>query len=105
MRFATGKRVTVVSNVMGIETEEHCTVSEIDARGVWLDNGPGNDPSGPFDPVSGEWEDNNVIPGSTMTIVCAHELIHAPHAHAWCQRCGRPHRSGGVSANKEQQKP
>ena len=63
-----GQKVTRAIRIMGIETEEDATILEIDDRGVWLDNGYGNDPSGPFDPQTGQWADNGVIFASSSRI-------------------------------------
>lgn len=54
--------------VMGITTEEERIVLRVDDDGIWLDNGPGNDPSGPYDTETGEWADNHVIPGASQRI-------------------------------------
>ena len=67
--FEKGQSVKLISNVMGIKTEYAETVLRVDKKGVWLDNGPGNDPSGPYDPLTGQWADNHVIPMSTQRIV------------------------------------
>ena len=64
-----GCLVNLEISVCGIKTVEECVVLRVDHDGIWLDNGPGNDPSGPYDPRTGQWTMNNVIPGSTQRIV------------------------------------
>lgn len=66
--FKKGDRVKIVNNIYGIITEEDGIVLKVNKRGVWLDNGVGNDPTGPFDRFTGQWEDNGVIPGASMKI-------------------------------------
>ena len=67
--FKKGDEVRLALSIMGIVTETREIVLRVDKRGVWLDNGPGNDPSGPYDPVTGLWEDNYVIPMSRSIII------------------------------------
>jgi len=67
--FEKGQKVKLIASVMGIKTEYVETVLRVDKKGVWLDNGPGNDPSGPYDSLTGQWADNGIIPMSTQKIV------------------------------------
>jgi hypothetical protein len=55
-KFKKGQTVTLHVNIGGITTYETATISRIDKEGVWLDNGEGNDESGPFDKYTGERE-------------------------------------------------
>ena len=57
-----GTKVIKVLHGAGYSTEEHGVVLKVDDAGVWLDNGEGNRPSGPFinnrmDGVFGFWEE------------------------------------------------
>lgn len=52
-RFKKGLLVTISVHAGGVVTEETGTVLMVNKQGVWLDNGYGNDPSGPYDPVTG----------------------------------------------------
>lgn len=69
MKFQKGQRVIRITSVMGIETQELAEVLVVDEKGIWLDNGPGNRPDGPYDSRTGQWADNDVILGSRSTIV------------------------------------
>lgn len=60
--FKKGMRVRAILHGAGVVTEEERTVLKVSREGVWLDNGPGNDPSGPFvkgkkPGVFGFWEE------------------------------------------------
>jgi len=63
-----GDIVFLQVRVMGIETEEERTVLRVDDDGIWLDNGPGNRPSGPYDTGTGEWADNGIVSGASQRI-------------------------------------
>jgi hypothetical protein len=54
MKWKKGQKVVIEVHVGGIVTEEEGVVSEINKKGVYLDNGEGNDPNGPFDKNTGE---------------------------------------------------
>jgi len=54
MKFAAGDKVRDTLIVAGIPSARVETVLRVDDQGVWLDNGSGNDPSGPFDSMTGE---------------------------------------------------
>ena len=54
--FKKGEKVNLYVSIGGIVTTEKAKVLKIDKKGVWLDNGVGNDPSGPFDPNTGRKE-------------------------------------------------
>jgi hypothetical protein len=63
--FKKGMRVRAILHGAGVVTEEERIVLRVDRDGVWLDNGVGNDPSGPFidgkrQGVFGFWEE--IIP-------------------------------------------
>jgi hypothetical protein len=55
-KFKKGQKVIKYLAGGGFTTKEDAVVLEVDKDGVWLDNGNGNDPSGPFDPVNGNGE-------------------------------------------------
>lgn len=60
--FKKGMRVIRVLHGAGLVSQEESTVLKVDKRGVWLDNGNGNRPSGPFvngvkEGVYGFWEE------------------------------------------------
>lgn len=57
-KFRKGQPVIKYLSGAGYTTEEDAVVLKVDKRGVWLDNGPGNDPSGPFDPKTGNALEN-----------------------------------------------
>lgn len=48
-----GMRVCAILRGAGTETAEIVTVLRVSKGQVWLDNGAGNDPSGPFDAKTG----------------------------------------------------
>lgn len=54
-KFQKGMPVVQLLTGFGDTSEEESSVLKIDKKGVWLDNGAGNDPSGPFDPDSGRY--------------------------------------------------
>ena len=59
MSFRKGQQVLRRLIYAGVSTEEVATVLHVRKGQVWLDNGPGNDPSGPFSAVDGRflgWE-------------------------------------------------
>lgn len=49
MKFRKGMKVSLETHGAGFITTEDATVLHIRKGEVWLDNGPGNDPTGPFD--------------------------------------------------------
>jgi hypothetical protein len=55
--FKKGQKVTTVLTGGGQITRESGVVLRVNKQGVFLDNGPGNDPSGPFDPLTGLYRD------------------------------------------------
>ena len=60
--FRKGMPVIRVLHGAGVVSQEKSTVLKVDKRGVWLDNGGGNRPSGPFvngkmSGVFGFWEE------------------------------------------------
>lgn len=58
MGFKKGDKVLKYLSGAGHVTHEEGVVSRVNKKGVWLDNGPGNDESGPFNPVTGVYADN-----------------------------------------------
>lgn len=65
--FKKGDEVSQLLAGYGETTTEQCTVLRTDKKGVWLDNGPGNNPTGPFDATSGKYLGPSV-PGFSMSI-------------------------------------
>lgn len=53
MKFKKDQTVTLYVLIGGIVTKEDAVISRVGKEGVWLDNGPGNDESGPFDKKTG----------------------------------------------------
>lgn len=49
MSYKKGQPVVLETHGAGYVTEEESTVLHVRKGEVWLDNGPGNDPTGPFD--------------------------------------------------------
>jgi hypothetical protein len=54
MKWKVGQEVVIEVHIGGIVTEEEGVISEVNRKGVYLDNGPGNDPHGPYDKKTGE---------------------------------------------------
>jgi hypothetical protein len=52
-KFSKGQKVDKSLTGAGFTTKEKAKVLKVDKKGVWLDNGSGNDPSGPFDAQTG----------------------------------------------------
>ena len=72
--FRKGMKVRAILHGAGVTTEEERIVLKVTKDGVWLDNGPGNDPSGPFvngrkTGVFGFWEE--------IAAIAAEEKPHA----------------------------
>jgi hypothetical protein len=65
-KFRKGHSIILELHGAGVVTEEESTVLHIRKGKVWLDNGPGNDPTGPFGP-DGRYEEFS-MPGFTMRI-------------------------------------
>lgn len=64
MKFIKGQTVVQKFNYAGLTTEETFSILRIDKKGVWLDNGDGNDPSGPFNPTTGrhvEYSEKRIV--------------------------------------------
>jgi len=60
--FKKGMKVIRVLHGAGATSEEESVIEKVNKEGVWLSNGLGNDPSGPFvngkkDGVFGFWEE------------------------------------------------
>lgn len=53
--FKKGEQVTVSVHAAGVVTNDGIpkTILKVDESGVWLDNGNGNDPSGPYNRYTG----------------------------------------------------
>ena len=49
-----GQKVRRILSGAGTISAEVSVVLRVNKKGVWLDNGPGNEPSGPFDPTTGK---------------------------------------------------
>ena len=61
-RFKRGQQVKQSLSGAGFTTSDPPRpVLKVTKRGVWVDNGAGNDPSGPFDPVTGKMKEQ--MPG------------------------------------------
>ena len=58
-----GQKVSVIVEgpFPGYKSVEDGTVLEVTKEGVWLDNGEGNDPSGPFDKKTGVHVDSGIV--------------------------------------------
>lgn len=48
-----GDKVSIKVVGAGFTTYEEGDILSLNDEGVWLDNGPGNDPSGPYNPKTG----------------------------------------------------
>jgi len=59
-KFKKGMRVIEYLNCAGYTTTTEYTILSATKKGVYLDNGAGNDPTGPFDKVTGAHADNNM---------------------------------------------
>ena len=66
MNFRKGQAVTLELHGAGHVTKEESTVKYVRKGEVWLDNGPGNDPTGPFDQGGNYLEYS--MPGFTLKI-------------------------------------
>jgi hypothetical protein len=67
-KFKKGGKVNIVLSGAGSVTREEGSVLKITKKGVWLDNGAGNDPSGPFDPTTGSDLSDCWVPGFSRHI-------------------------------------
>lgn len=52
--FRKGDKVVRILRGAGVESSEESEVLYVRKGEVWLDNGPGNDPSGPYNPATGK---------------------------------------------------
>ena len=66
-RFKKGQKVRLLTHGYGLVSEEEETVLDVTNYAVWLDNGIGNDPTGPFCLESGHYK-GATQPGFTMVI-------------------------------------
>ena len=64
--FKVGQEVIQLLTGAGFTTDETYTILEIKRGKIWLDNGPGNDPSGPFN-KNGQYE-GDTMSGFTQRI-------------------------------------
>ena len=65
--FKVGQEVILYLTGAGFTTNEETTILEIKGNNVWTDNGPGNDPGGPFNFKDGLYG-GNTMPGFTQRI-------------------------------------
>lgn len=65
MKLKKGDKVWRYLSIAGITTKEEEIVLKVTKKGIYLDNGPGNDPSGPFDIKTGYHKDIHEMFGST----------------------------------------
>ena len=65
--FQEGQEVTVLLRGAGVTTSEKETILEIVNGEIWMDNGFGNDPSGPFDTKTGK-RTGYMMPGFSQWI-------------------------------------
>lgn len=68
--FKKGQKVSKALTGAGFTTRDDGVVLKVDKKGVWLDNGSGNDPSGPFDAITGRYLGASV-PGFSQVIEAA----------------------------------
>lgn len=68
--FKRGQSVNIVISGGGVVTKEPGLVKSVTKKGVMLDNGEGNTPSGPFDATTGEDISSiaGVVPGWSRKI-------------------------------------
>lgn len=78
--FAKGQAVSLVLRGGGATSHEDAKVLKITPKGVWLDNGPGNSPTGPFDATSGRYLGPRVSGFSQSIEAAAPEADVAPVA-------------------------
>ena len=67
-QFKRGDPIDIVIDGAGVRSVASGKVLKVTKAGVWLDNGEGNDPSGPFDPISGRDLSDIFIPAWTRFI-------------------------------------
>lgn len=53
--FRKGDAIVTVLRGAGVATREAGVIACVRKGHAWVDNGPGNDLSGPYDPVTGKW--------------------------------------------------
>ena len=66
--FDVGQEVDLLLTGAGFTTSVICTILKIKGGKVWLDNGFGNTPSGPFSNESGEYIGDYAFPGFSHKI-------------------------------------
>lgn len=54
MKWKKGQKVIIEVHVAGLVTTEKGIVCKVTKNGVYLGNGDGNKPNGPYDPKTGE---------------------------------------------------
>ena len=70
--FEKGQEVIVLLHGAGVTTSEAQTILEIKDGEIWLDNGFGNDPTGPFDAKTGK-RTGYMMPGFSQRIRMEYE--------------------------------
>lgn len=62
MRFRKGQKVLrSITGPCGVYVSRRARVSRVDKTGVWLSNGRGKKPSGPFHPRTGRYPERDRI--------------------------------------------
>jgi len=72
--FKKGEQVLLALAGAGYTSFDSFFIGKVNKDGVWLDNGPGNDPTGPFDPKTGEYK-GDMMPGFVQKIVPASKVV------------------------------
>lgn len=67
-KFKKGQTVWIALSGAGTISYEEREIGTIRKNGVWLDNGIGNDPTGPFNPETGRYLGDTVF-GFSMKIL------------------------------------
>ena len=67
-KFQKGQTVWIELHGAGTVSHQKEQVGEVKDGEVWIDNGPGNDPTGPFDTVTGNYL-GDTFPGFSQKIV------------------------------------
>jgi hypothetical protein len=66
--FEKGDHVLLALTGAGYTTFDSFFIKKVNKNGAWLDNGPGNDPTGPFDTKTGEYK-GDMMPGFMQKIM------------------------------------
>ena len=67
MLFDKGQVVRLLTRAYGITSEEEEKILKVTDHQVWLDNGIGNDPTGPFCEETGHYK-GDTFPGFSLRI-------------------------------------